>query len=408
METRPPSSRKGGLQRKLGLGLLTAYGVGVMVGAGIYVLVGVVIGLAGVWAPLAFLLAGLVALPSALSYAELATRLPEAAGEVAFIERGFDSRALALVAGLAVVTAGVISGAAVLRGGVGYLSALVPLPEPLLILSLGVFLTLVALKGVLESLILAALFTAIEIAGLLAVTAAGFMAEPVAEWQAFAGGQGMGPEWAGLAAATSLCFFAFIGFEDIENMAEEVRNPSRVLPRAILMALAITAALYTLVAFAAVRAVPHEQIAATERPLALVWEIGTGTGAGFLSAIAVAAAVNGVLAQIVMAARVLFGLGRRAGWLAVFATAHARLGTPTGATLLVGAGVILAALALPVVALAEVTSAVLLAVFFLVNLALILIKRKSPEAPFRVPVLVPWAGLIAALAALAATSGGLG
>lgn len=408
METRPPSSRKGGLQRKLGLGLLTAYGVGVMVGAGIYVLVGVVIGLAGVWAPLAFVLAGLVALPSALSYAELATRLPEAAGEVAFIERGFDSRTLALVAGLAVVTAGVISGAAVLRGGVGYLSALVPLPEPLLILSLGVFLTLVALKGVLESLILAALFTAIEIAGLLAVTAAGFMAEPVAEWQAFAGGHGMGPEWAGLAAATSLCFFAFIGFEDLENMAEEVRNPSRVLPRAILMALAITAALYTLVAFAAVRAVPHEQIAATERPLALVWEIGTGTGAGFLSAIAVAAAVNGVLAQIVMAARMLFGLGRRADWLAVFATAHARRGTPTGATLLVGAGVILAALALPVVALAEVTSAVLLAVFFLVNLALILIKRKSPEAPFRVPVLVPWAGLIAALAALAATSGGLG
>ncbi|MCB2133598.1 MAG: amino acid permease, partial [Rhodobacteraceae bacterium] len=109
------------LKRRLGLGLLTAYGVGVMVGAGIYVLVGAVVGQAGLWAPLAFLLAGLVALPSALVYAELATRMPEAAGEVAFIERGFASTALGLVAGLAIVLAGTISGAAVLRGGAGYL-----------------------------------------------------------------------------------------------------------------------------------------------------------------------------------------------------------------------------------------------------------------------------------------------
>lgn len=389
-----------GLQRKLGLGLLTAYGVGVMVGAGIYVLVGVVIGQAGVWAPLAFLLAGLVALPSALSYAELATRMPEAAGEAAFIERGFDSRTLALAAGLAIAAAGVISGAAVLRGGVGYLAALVPVPEPLLIATLGLALTLIALKGVLESLAVAAVFTLVEILGLVGVTLAGFAAEPVAEWVTPAG-----PSWTGIAAATSLCFFAFIGFEDLENMAEEVRDPGRTMPRAILLALAITALLYTLVAFAAVRAVPHAVISATERPLALVWEAGTGRSAAFLEAIAVAAAVNGVLAQIVMAARVLFGLGRRASWLAVFTEAHARRGTPTRATLLVGGGVTVAALLLPVQALAEVTAVVLLVIFLFVNVALIRIKRRAPEAPFRVPGFVPWAGLLAALAALLATSG---
>lgn len=398
-ETIPTSGPKG-LRRKLGLGLLTAYGVGVMVGAGIYVLVGVVIGQAGVWAPLAFLLAGLVALPSALSYAELATRMPEAAGEAAFIERGFNSRTLALVAGLAIAAAGVISGAAVLRGGVGYLAALVPWPEPLLILGLGLILTLIALKGVLESLVFAALFTVIEICGLLAVTAAGFTATPVAEWVSPAA-----PNWAGIAAATSLCFFAFIGFEDLENMSKEVRDPSRTMPRGILLALATTAVLYTLVSLAAVRAVPHDQIAATERPLALVWETGTGKSAAFLEMIAVAAAVNGVLAQIVMAARVLFGLGRRASWLAVFTETHAKRGTPTRATLLVGAGVIGAALMLPVLALAEVTSAVLLLVFLFVNVALILIKRQTPDAPFRVPVVIPWIGLVAALAALAAASG---
>ncbi len=396
----PPAA---GLQRKLGLGLLTAYGVGVMVGAGIYVLVGVVIGQAGIWAPLGFLLAGLIALPSALSYAELATRMPEAAGEAAFIERGFNSRSLALIAGLAVVLAGVISGAAVLRGGVGYLVALVPLPEPVLIVALGVALTLVALKGVLESMAIAALFTVIEIAGLVAVTAAGFMAPPVAEWVTPAA-----VPWLGLATATSLCFFAFIGFEDLENMSEEVRDPSRVMPRGILLSLAITTVLYLIVSLAAVRAVPHDVIAVSERPLALVWEAGTGFSPVFLEAIAVAAAVNGVLAQIIMAARVLFGLGRRASWLSVFTQAHVTRGTPTRATLLVGAAVILAALSLPLQSLAEVTSAVLLIVFFFVNVALILIKRKSPDAPFRVPVFVPWFGVIAALAALVAATGGLG
>lgn len=380
--------------------MLTAYGVGVMVGAGIYVLVGVVIGQAGVWAPLAFLLAGLVALPSALSYAELASRMPEAAGEAAFVEAGFGSRALAVLVGLAIVIAGVISGAAVLRGGVGYLAALLPLPEPALIVALGLALTVVALLGVLESLAVAAVFTVIEVAGLLAVSAAGFMAPAAADWLTPAA-----PNWTMIAGAVSLCFFAFIGFEDLENMSEEVRDPTRIMPRGILLSLLITAVLYALVSLAAVRAVPVAEMAATARPLALLWQKSTGTSAGFLSLIAVAAAVNGVLAQIVMAARVLFGLGRRTPWLAMFTQAHATRGTPVRATLLVGAALILAALALPVVALAEVTSAVLLAVFFLVNIALILIKRATPSAPFRVPVFVPWLGLIAASAALLATLG---
>lgn len=390
----------GGLRRRVGLGLLTAYGVGVMVGAGIYVLVGVVIGQAGIWAPLAFLLAGLVALPSALSYAELSTRMPEVAGEVAFIERGFDSRRLALAAGLAIVLAGIISGAAVLRGGMGYLSALVPVDESVLIAGVGLALVAVTIAGVLESLAFAAILTAIEVGGLLAVAVAGFMAPPVADWLWPAA-----PEFLGVAGAVSLCFFAFIGFEDLENMAEEVRDPTRVLPRGILLALAITAVLYALVSVAAVRSVPREVMAATERPLALVWENGTGRSAAFLSAIAVAAALNGVLAQIVMAARVLLGIGRRTGWLAPFNKTNPATGTPVRATLLVGTCMVAAALTLPVVALAEVTAMVLLVIFAFVNLALILIKRRSPEAPFRVPALVPWAGFLSAVAALAAAMG---
>jgi APA family basic amino acid/polyamine antiporter len=389
-----------GLKRRLGLGLLTAYGVGVMVGAGIYVLVGTVVGHAGIWAPLAFVLAGLVALFSALSYSEFATRLPEAAGQAAYIERGFSSRNLGVLAGLAIALTGVVSAAAVLRGGVGYLSTFVEVPELWLIAGIGLALTLVAVVGVLESLALIAVLTLVEVGGLLAVVAAGLLAAPGPDWPSLT--ELPAPPLAGIAAAISLSVFAFIGFEDLTNMAEEAQEPEKVMPKAILLALAITAALYLLVSLAAVRVAPHADLRTSEQPVALIWERATGTSAAFLSVIAVAAALNGVLAQIVMASRVLLGLGRRVRVLAPLASSHPRFGTPVRATLLVGAAVLVAAFLLPVETLAEATAIILLSVFVLVNAALIRLHRAEPEAPFRVSAWVPWAGLLAALAALIA------
>lgn len=375
------------LKRRIGLGLLTAYGVGVMVGAGIYVLIGAVAEGAGPWAPLSFVLAGMIAAPTALSYAEFSTRLPEAAGEAAFVTRGIGLRA-GLAVGLAIVAAGTISAAAVLRGGAGYLIGIVDLPLGGAIVGLGVVLTAVAVLGVLESLRLAAVFTVIELFGLGLVVWAGAVADPVAP--VFSGAIPV----AGIGAGAVLAFFAFIGFEDIVNMAEEVRRPERVLPRAILLSLAITGALYALVAWAAVRAVPVGVLAGSGQPLAEVWRAGVGGDARFLSAIAVFAALNGVLAQIVMASRVLFGLGRKNPALAGFHHAHPRFGTPLRATLLIGTAVIAGALALPLTVLAEATSTVLLAVFVLVNGALIAVKRRGgPRPAFAVPMIVPCAGL---------------
>jgi len=388
------------LKRRIGLGLLTAYGVGVMVGAGIYVLVGAVAAEAGIWAPLSFLLAGLIAAPSALSYAEFSTRLPEAAGEAIFVAKGLGRPWLALVVGLAVVAAGTISAAAVLRGGTGYLVSVVDLPFAPTAIVMGLFLVGVAIAGVLESLTVAAIFTVIEVIGLALVVWAGASAEPVTDWQAPAG-----IVWSGVASAAVLAFFAFIGFEDIVNMAEEVRDPTHTLPRAILLALVITSLLYALVRWAAVRGVPLEQLGASEQPLALVWSHARGGGAAFLSIIAVAAAMNGILAQIVMASRVLFGVGKRSPALAIFHHAHPRLGTPVLATALIGGLVIVMAVMLPVADLAEATSAILLSVFVLVNAALIAMKRAEPEAAFRVPMAVPVLGLLGSLGALAISFG---
>ncbi len=389
------------LKRRIGLGLLTAYGVGVMVGAGIYVLVGAMAGQAGVWTPVSFLIAGLIAAPAALSYAEFSTRLPEAAGEAAYVAQGLRSSALALLVGLGIVASGTVSAGAVLRGGAGYLSDGFGVEPVAGILVLGIGLTAVAVVGVLESLSFAAVFTAIELFGLLLVVWAGFTAAPSADWSAPAA-----PVWSGIGTASVLAFFAFIGFEDIVNMAEETRDPARTLPRAILISLAITAAIYALVAWAAVRAVPLGRLAASDSPLALVWQTSRGGDAAFLSAIAVFAALNGVLAQIVMAARVLFGLGHRTPALAMFHRAHPRFGTPVAATLSIGALVILAALFIRLTTLAEMTSAILLGVFTLVNLALILEKRRAPDAPFRVPFWVPVAGAMLSAGGLLFTLAG--
>lgn len=390
------------LKRRIGLGLLTAYGVGVMVGAGIYVLVGAVAAEAGIWAPLAFLLAGVIAAPTALSYAEFSTRLPEAAGEAIFVAKGLNLPWLGTLVGLAIVAAGAVSAAAVLRGGVGYLGVATGLPFSPSVVVIGLLLLAVAILGVLESLALAALFTVIEVVGLAMVVFAGFTAAPAPGWTV--GGDLV---WSGVMAGAVLAFFAFIGFEDIVNMAEEVRTPERTLPRAILLSLAITSALYALVSIAAVRAVPLATLGSSEQPLALVWQAGQGGSAAFLSLIAVAAALNGVLAQVVMASRVLFGLGRRSAALAGFHHAHPRFGTPVRATVLIGLVVIAGAILLPVADLAEVTSALLLGVFVLVNAALIAMKRTSPEADFRVPMAVPVFGLTASLAALGVSLAGV-
>ncbi len=390
------------LKRRIGPGLLTAYGVGVMVGAGIYVLVGAVAGEAGIWAPVAFLLAGVIAAPTALSYAEFSSRLPEAAGEAAYVGEGLNSTAVAILVGLAIVAAGTVSAGAVLRGGVGYLTNAIDIDPMIGTLVLGAILIGVAIVGVLESMALVAVFTVIELAGLALVVWAGVTAEAVPDWSA--------PPalvWSGVASGAVLAFFAFIGFEDIVNMAEEVERPTRTLPLAILTALGITTLIYAVVTFAAVRVVPLSSLAGSESPLALVWQAARGGDAAFLSSIAVFAALNGVLAQIVMASRVLYGLGLRSPALAVFHHAHPRFGTPVLATLLIGAVVLLAALTLRVAVLAEVTSGILLFVFVLVNLSLILVKRRTPDAPFRVGLGVPVVGFILSCVALLMTLGAL-
>jgi len=392
------------LKRALNLALLTFYGLGTILGAGIYVLVGKVAGIAGLYTPVAFLLAAAVAAVTAFSYAELASRLPKSAGEAVYVQEGFGLRSLSSAVGLLLVLAGVVSSATLAKGFFGYFQVFFELPEWLVITLLVAALGGLATWGIAESAIAATVATLIEIGGLLLIIAVS--ADSLATLPARL------PEllppfesaaWVGIAAGAFLAFYAFIGFEDMVNVAEEVKDPQRTLPRAIILAMATSTALYLLVATAAVLALPLTELASTDAPLALMFERATGQAPLAIVAISLFAVVNGALVQIIMGARVLYGMSET-GWLPRwFGRVHARRRTPHHATAFVTAAVLILALWLPLVTLAKATSFTILIVFALIHAALLRIKRRGPAAPGvrTYPAWIPATGCALTLAMLA-------
>ena len=392
------------LRRRLGLPLLTFYGLGTTIGAGIFVLVGKVAGRAGMWAPVSFLMASLLAAFTAFTFAELVARYPKSAGEAVYVRAGFRSRHLALVVGLLVALSGIVSSAAIVNGAVGYMREFVDLPGFLGVLIVVAVLLVVAAWGIGESVMAASLFTILEIGGLVLVfwAAKGNLADLPARWPELFPPFEVGA-WMGIAAGAMLAFYAFLGFEDLVNVAEEARDATHSLPAAIFLTLGLTTFLYVAVALVAVLTLLPAELAASDAPLALLYE-RVGGNAHIISMIAVFAVLNGALIQIIMASRVLYGLSSQ-GWLpAALAVVHPRTRTPLVATGLAASAVLALALFLPLVRLAEATSVIVLVVFAVVNLSLVRIKRREASPPPGVrcyPIWIPVAGFTASVAFLA-------
>lgn len=383
--------------------MITFYGLGTILGAGIYVLVGKIAGVAGLYAPLAFLIAAAIAALSGFSYAELSSRYPRAGGESVYVQQGFGIRALSTLVGLLVALAALVSAATIAHGFTGYLNVFVNMPATPVIVAVVCALGGLAIWGILESAWAAAIATVIELAGLLLVIA---VASPSLEtlparWPELLPSADAAA-WSGIMLGAFLAFYAFIGFEDMANIAEEVRDPERNLPRAILLALGVATLLYLLVALVAVLSLPPQQLSASAAPLALIFERASGHPPTLIAAISLFAVVNGALIQIIMASRMLYGMSA-AGWIpGIFAQVSVRTGTPVIATVAATCGVLLFALALPLAELARLTSTMVLAIFALVNLALIRVKRRDPAPPgARIyPGWIPWGGLLLSLALL--------
>ncbi len=385
------------LKRSISLPLLVFYGLGNILGAGIYVLVGKVAGIAGFYAPMAFIVAATVAAFTAFTYGELSSRYPLSAGEAVYIEHGFHKKYLSILTGLLIALGGTISAATIARGFVGYLDLLITLPDTAVIIVVLVILGGIAIWGISESIAIAAALTLLEILGLLLVIWVG--RENLTE---------LPPELPNLIpplqseafsmilVAGFLAFFAYMGFEDMVNVAEEVKDPSRNLPRAIIIALVISTALYALVSIVAIFSVSPDELAASESPLALVYATNTQKEPYFITFIGLFAVINGALIQIIMASRILYGMSRNE-WLPKFlGHVNTNTRTPINATICVTAIVTTLALFIPLVTLASLTSLVLLVVFTLLNLALLLIKRREPvpAGTKTVPVWIPACGFI--------------
>ncbi|MEZ5651552.1 MAG: APC family permease [Burkholderiaceae bacterium] len=394
------------LARVLSLPLLVLYGLGVTIGAGIYVLIGAAAGRAGIHAPAAFVLAAVAMGFSAASFAELSTRLPVSAGEAAYVRAGLGSARLALLTGLLVVVSALVSSAAITIGGIGYLREFVPLPETMLVVLVLLLLGGAAAWGVLESVSFASLFTVIEVAGLLVIIGAGLWQQPdiLLRLPEILPSPRDSAALSAVAATSLLAFFAFIGFEDLVNLAEEARDPVRDMPRAIFVTLIGATVIYVLVVFVAVSAVPNDELAKSNAPLSLVFERLTGASPAIVTAIAIVATFNGVIVQIVMASRVLYGLSAQRDLPAWLGVVDARTRTPLRATALVVLATMSLALFLPLGQLAQWTSQIILTVFTLVNLSLLRMKLTgavdSPAA-FAVPFWVPLIGAIVSVAMLA-------
>lgn len=392
--------KKTSLKRSLSLSLITFYGLGNILGAGIYVLVGKVAAEAGYFAPLSFFIASIIAAISAFSYAELSSRYPVSAGEAVYIYEGFGLKQLSLIVGLLITFAGIVSSATIAHGFAGYMQIFFDTPSWLMITLMLLALGGLASWGISQSVRFAAVLTLAEVAGLLIIIFVGIDQLPqlaqLSVDQFMSSGYEPNSSSAlhggllfGVFSGAFLAFYAYIGFEDMVNVAEEVKDPQRTMPRAILLCVIISTLLYSLVSLVAISVLTPAELALSDAPLASVYTAATGRAPVIISLIGIFAVINGALIQIIMASRLLYGMAGR-GWMpACLEKVSPVSRIPLNSTILTVALMLFFSLLLPMVTLAELTSYLVLIVFALVNLALIKIKQREPS-PEGVRVFSVW------------------
>lgn len=364
------------LKRSLGMGNLIFYGTGTILGAGIFVVVGEVVGEAGVLAPLAYLAAALVAFTTALSFAELGSRFPDAGGPVEYTEQAFGGRILPDACGWLLIAANIVSAATIVTGFVSYLNSFASVPSWIATLGLVVTITLVAVIGIKQSAWFMTVTTVIGMATLifiLWVTRDSLLAG--AAKMASASDLGL-DALSGIFAGAFLAVYSFIGFGDMVQTAEEVKDVEKALPRAMIISLLIVFVFYLTISLALAGSSDIAVIADSKAPLveAVAQEGIPKLPIAFASLFVI---VNGSLAQIVAASRLMMDMARddRSGMPKMMEMVNDRTSTPLVATVASGTIVLGLAMFFPLKALASGTSVAILLVFTAVNASLWCLKR---------------------------------
>lgn len=387
------------LIRRLSLPLLVFYGIGTILGAGIYVLIGKVAGEAGLYTPFSFLFASLLAGFSAFSYAELASRFPRSAGEAIYIEEGFAIKRLSILVGLLIVLVGIVSVATLAHGFSGYFSVFFDFPDTLVVTLLIIVVGLICAWGIGQSVLLAAVMTVVEIIGLLIILYVGrdaFVLLPAKIPELLPSFEL--PVWAGIFMGGFIAFYAYLGFEDIVNVAEEAIKPRINIPRAIIISLIVITLFYILISVVAIVLISPQVLSTSDAPLAMLYEKTTGQSPLLITAISLISVVNGALVQVIMASRVLYGMSQKKWLPEKFGSINATTRTPVYATIIVTLLILFFALVLPLLSLAKITSFITLIIFCLINFALLKIKYSRREHDgFSVAIWVPLIGGISTL-----------
>lgn len=405
-ETTTPDTLKRGITGPL----LFVFILGDVLGAGIYALMGVLSAEVGgaLWAPL--LLALALALLTAGSYAELVTKYPKAGGAAVFAERAYRKPMLSFLVGFSMLAAGVTSAAGLSLAFAGdYLATFIDVPP---IPAAIVFLALIAAlnaRGITESMRSNLVMTVIELSGLVIVIVAGAVVLGAGGGDLSRVGQfptDANPAIAVLGGAI-IAYYSFVGFETSANVIEEVRNPSKVYPKALFGSLIVAGVIYVLVALASSIALPTEQLADSTGPLLLVVaESGIAIPDFVFSLIALVAVANGALLTMIMASRLTFGMSEQGLLPGVFSRVLPERRTPWVAILATTLVAMLLTLTGDLSTLAETVVLLLLFVFLSTNIAVLVLRRETVEhGHFRVWTFVPVLGALSCVLLLTQQSG---
>jgi amino acid transporter len=397
-----PAAEQPELRRAIGPGLLLFFVIGDILGTGIYALTGSVAGEIGgaLWLP--FLLAFIVAYLTAFSYLELVGKYPRAAGAALYTHKAFGINFLTFMVTFTVMASGVTSAATAAKAfGDTYLRQFVELPTWAVATVFVLGLALINFRGVGESVKANVVLTCIELSGLLLIIGVGLYA--------VLGGSGdasrlteidTGDSGAFLAitAATSLAFFAMVGFEDSVNMAEECQNPVRIFPRAMLWGMAVAATIYVMVAVLSSMLVPAAELAeAKSSALFRVLEAGApGFPLAVFGAIGLFAVVNSALINMLMASRLLYGMANERIIPRPFGRVHQTRRTPWVAIVFTSIVAIVLVLSADITLLGGTTALLLLGVFTIVNVAVLVLRRRDPvdHPHFTAPSWTPYVGIV--------------
>jgi APA family basic amino acid/polyamine antiporter len=378
------------LKRTINLFHATLFGIGLILGAGIYVIIGDAAETAGNLLWISFIISSFLAICTGFSYAELSSIFPKSAAEYVYVKNSLGISSISIFVGCLTIFVGIVSASAVAIGFSNYLSVFLPgYPKILFSLLVIAILSFINFYGIRESIWFNTIFTLIELSGLIIIIFIGFMfgnfnsvnfLEPpfsnTSQVQTFFNSIGL------IFASSAIIFFAYYGFENIPNIAEETKNPSKTISKSILLSIIITTIVYVLVAISSLSLATWQEISSSNVPLSLILEkVFETKGNLIISAIAIFATTNTVLMMLVSSSRIIYGMSKDGALLNFFSKIHKTRNTPWLATIITGllSTIVIIVSSNNISFVSKIAVFGIFTVFAFVNFSLIFLKLKKPS-----------------------------